>query len=345
LSRYGLSCCVAAAMLAACGGSQQPIGAPGAMQQGRAITTHAEHSNSWALTMLHTFKGSPNDGAFPIGSLFALGNELYGATDDGGAKFGGTIFEINTSGTESVLHSFNGNRDGFDPAAGPIGAHSTLYGTTCLGGADDKGTIYELSTSGRERVLYRFKGLGGSHNRSATDDGSCPDASLVLTNETLYGTTRSGGTAGPCCDGGCGTVFNFDLPSGKEKVLYRFRCGADGESPTDLIPVNGKLYGVTLYGGTSGCVIGGCGTVYEIDTSGHKRTLYAFKGRTDGTTPLNLVDVSGRVYGTTWRGGASYCSNGTMIVGCGTIFEIDASGHKRTVHSFEGFPTVRFRAT
>jgi len=31
LGRYALSSCVAAAMLAACGGSQPPIGAPGAM--------------------------------------------------------------------------------------------------------------------------------------------------------------------------------------------------------------------------------------------------------------------------------------------------------------------------
>jgi uncharacterized repeat protein (TIGR03803 family) len=325
-------------MLAGCGGSQPPIGT---IPQTSTKRMHAELSNPWTLKVLHVFKGYPDDGADPTGSLFALGNELYGVTQSGGAKFDGTIFEINHSGTESVLHSFNGSPDGFDPAAGLIGEHSTLYGTTCLGGVDDKGTIYELSTSGKERVLYSFNGPSGSRDRSKTDDGSCPDASLVLTNETLYGTTRFGGTAGPCCDSGCGTVFSFDLSSGKESVLYRFRCGSDGESPTDLIRANGKLYGVTLYGGTSGCIYG-CGTVYEVDTSGHKRTLYSFKGRTDGTAPLSLVEVSERIYGTTLEGGASYCSNGTMNVGCGTIFEIDASGHKRTVHSFEGSPDGAF---
>ena len=36
-SRYALISCVAAAMLAACGGSQPPIGAPGAMPQASAI--------------------------------------------------------------------------------------------------------------------------------------------------------------------------------------------------------------------------------------------------------------------------------------------------------------------
>ncbi|MGA7201590.1 MAG: hypothetical protein WBX26_07160 [Candidatus Cybelea sp.] len=45
--RYALTSCVAAAMLAACGGSQPPIGAPGAMPQTLAIATHAGHGKSW----------------------------------------------------------------------------------------------------------------------------------------------------------------------------------------------------------------------------------------------------------------------------------------------------------
>lgn len=46
-SRYSLSFS-AAALLAACGGAQ-PIGAPGAMPQSRAIANHAEHGGSWML--------------------------------------------------------------------------------------------------------------------------------------------------------------------------------------------------------------------------------------------------------------------------------------------------------
>src|ERR1700728_389190 len=43
---------VTAAMLpliAACGGSQPPIGAPGAMPQASAIATHADRGKSWML--------------------------------------------------------------------------------------------------------------------------------------------------------------------------------------------------------------------------------------------------------------------------------------------------------
>ncbi|MFY9709172.1 MAG: hypothetical protein WAK88_03280 [Candidatus Cybelea sp.] len=49
LSRYALSSCAAAAMLAACGGSRPPIGAQGAMPQTSPIAAHAERGKSWML--------------------------------------------------------------------------------------------------------------------------------------------------------------------------------------------------------------------------------------------------------------------------------------------------------
>ena len=39
----------AAALLAACGGSQPPIGAPGAIPQSPAIAQHATRGKSWML--------------------------------------------------------------------------------------------------------------------------------------------------------------------------------------------------------------------------------------------------------------------------------------------------------
>ncbi len=44
-----LTSCIAAALLAGCGGSQPPIGAPGAMPQTSAIATHARSGKSWML--------------------------------------------------------------------------------------------------------------------------------------------------------------------------------------------------------------------------------------------------------------------------------------------------------
>jgi WD40 repeat protein len=48
-SRYVLGSCVAAAMLAACGELQPPIGAPGAMTQTSAVAAQAERGTSWML--------------------------------------------------------------------------------------------------------------------------------------------------------------------------------------------------------------------------------------------------------------------------------------------------------
>jgi hypothetical protein len=49
VSCCALGICVATALLAACGGSQPPIGAPGTMPQSRATTTYAERGGSWML--------------------------------------------------------------------------------------------------------------------------------------------------------------------------------------------------------------------------------------------------------------------------------------------------------
>jgi hypothetical protein len=45
--RCALGICAAAAMFAGCGGSQPPVGAPGAMPQSQAVATHAAHGTSW----------------------------------------------------------------------------------------------------------------------------------------------------------------------------------------------------------------------------------------------------------------------------------------------------------
>ena len=47
--RCVLSACAAVAMLPGCGGSQPPIGAPGAMLQPSAIAMHADRGKSWML--------------------------------------------------------------------------------------------------------------------------------------------------------------------------------------------------------------------------------------------------------------------------------------------------------
>jgi hypothetical protein len=49
LNRYVLSISAAATLLTACGGSQPPIGAPGAIPQNRVAATHVDRGGSWML--------------------------------------------------------------------------------------------------------------------------------------------------------------------------------------------------------------------------------------------------------------------------------------------------------
>ncbi len=93
------------------------------------------------------------------------------------------MFKLSSSGTETVLHSFEGGTDGAYPEAGLIADSSgNLYGTTRnAGGAPGYGTVFKLSPGGTETVLYSF--TGGS-------DGVNPTASLIADSSgNLYGTT------------------------------------------------------------------------------------------------------------------------------------------------------------
>jgi uncharacterized repeat protein (TIGR03803 family) len=171
-------------------------------------------------------------------------------------------------------------------------------------------------------VLYSFKG--------APDDASTPEAALVDLNGMLYGTTLEGGAED------AGAIFTI-APSGEEQLLYSFKGYGSGSrtrsAPSDLIDVNGTLYGTTQSGGTNAK-----GSIFTIAASGKVSVLYSFKGCTidDGDSPSgDLLDVNGKLYGTT-RFGGSTCS--ASFGGCGTVFSIAPSGSENVLYSFKCYP-------
>ncbi|MGC9993631.1 MAG: choice-of-anchor tandem repeat GloVer-containing protein [Candidatus Cybelea sp.] len=330
--RNTLSSCVAVAMLAGCGGSQPPIGVPGAIPQTSAIALYADRNASSILAearvnyrVRYSFTGDP-DGAGPGAGLLALNGRLYGTTSSGGANNDGTVFAITQQGTETVLYSFTGGTDGSDPGASLIDVNGTLYGTTELGGTANSGTVFAVTTSGKEKALHSFGGSG---------DGATPVASLLDVKGTLYGTTRNGGAN--CSSGDCGTVFKI-TKSGKETVLHSFGGSGDGATPVAaLINVKGKLYGTSLKGGVTSshsCTYtrfdSSCGTVFSITTSGVENVLYRFAGIPNAQNPAAaLTNVNGKLYGTTEFGGTS-CGPPH----CGTVFSITTSGKEKILYSF-----------
>jgi len=97
-------------------------------------------------SVLYSFAGSP-DGASPVAALIhdAAGT-LYGTTQNGGAFNDGTVFKLDTTGEETVLHSFTGAADGKSPDAALIrDAGGNLYGTTYGGGAFGFGTVFKIA--------------------------------------------------------------------------------------------------------------------------------------------------------------------------------------------------------
>lgn len=97
-------------------------------------------------TIVHSFKGGTEDGAYPHAGVVDARGTLYGTTNLGGAKSIGTVFAITGSGKESVLHSFvGGTADGDYPVATLLYANRTLYGTTFYGGSSGAGTVFALT--------------------------------------------------------------------------------------------------------------------------------------------------------------------------------------------------------
>ena len=186
--------------------------------------------------VVYSFLNFPN-GASPYAPLTrdSTGN-LYGTTNQGGESNLGVVFELDTSGKETVLHSFRGGADGANPYSGLLRSSSgTIYGTTYQGGTDNAGVVFEIGPSGHEKVLYTF--TGGA-------DGGNPYAGVIADSAgNLYGTTYYGGTAN------AGVVYKL-APSGQETVLYSFSGGADGSNPRAglISDSDGNLYGTTVSG-------------------------------------------------------------------------------------------------
>jgi len=224
------------------------------------------------------------------------------------------------AGNLNVVHSFGtplGNI-GVEPAAGLVaGSDGTLYGTTTSGGTHDFGVVYELATNGECLVLWNF--ANGT-------DGANPYGDLLLSGNTLYGTTA--GTGG---GSSLGNVFKINLDGSGFASLYNFTNGSDGSFPAAGLILDGGV----LYGTASGGGDGGDGTVFKVNTNGSGFVvLKSFTARDpvtytnmDGTFPHGrLVLSAGTLFGTAAYGGDN---------NQGTVFAVQTNGSGfRTLHVF-----------
>jgi uncharacterized repeat protein (TIGR03803 family) len=285
-------------------------------------TVFALNANGTGFTNLYSFtarsgSGANSDGVRPRAGLILSGNTLYGAALQGGSSGNGTVFAVSTNGTGFTnLHSFTYGSDGADPVAGLILSGNTLYGTAYGGGSSGHGTVFAVQTNGTGFTsLYSFAATSNYTN----SDGANPQAGLILSGNTLYGTAVQGGSSG------VGTVFAVQTNGTGFTNLHSFTYGSDGGYPNvGLILSGNTLYGTAWGGGSSDY-----GTVFAVHTDGTGFTnLHSFN-YSDGANPQAGLILSGNaLYGTAYRGGS---------LGYGTVFAVHTDGMGFTnLHNFTG---------
>lgn len=285
----------------------------GASGHGTAFSVNTDGTD---FTNLHNF--SYSTGAHPEAGLILSGNTLYGTT-----AFD-SIFSINANGTNFTnLHNFVwGGSEGNTPEAGLVLAGSTLYGTTSQGGTSvfpGPGTIFAINTNGSGFTnLYSFTTPPGSVITNT--DGATPLATLILSGNTLYGTTRNGGNFG------YGTVFAVNTNGAGFTTLHHFTGDNDGAWIQARLVLSGDtLYGTARAGGIPS-IQNGYGTLFSLKTNGADFTvLHSF---TNLVYPNGLNLSGDTLYGTTVEGGSS---------NKGTVFAIKTNGTSFTnLHDFNG---------
>jgi len=86
-------------------------------------------------TVLYSFTNTNGDGAGPAaGVVLDPAGNIYGSTSIGGNDDYGVVFMLDTSGKETILHSFTGGADGAEPSGVVLDAAGNIYGTTPEGG-------------------------------------------------------------------------------------------------------------------------------------------------------------------------------------------------------------------
>ena len=234
--------------------------------------------------------------------------------------------------TFTVLKTFNPNINltGLHAkgtlAQGPDG---TLYGVTTDGGAGAAGVVFRIQTNGTGFTVLKNFPLTDV-TTGTNSDGANPQAGLLLSGSTLFGTAANGGS------GGNGTVFSLNTNGTSFTVLKNFTVldkntstNSDGANPmAALVVSNGVLYGTAQNGGA-----GAVGTIFRVNTNGTGFTnIYSFTGVNDGANPAAGLVLSGStLYGTAQYGGDS---------DDGTVFSISTNGTSfNRLHSFSGSGT------
>jgi len=281
-----------------------------------------------SLTLLSSFTPTMGLGT---GLTASSDGNFYGTTVGAGLSCSpgvscGTLFSVTPSGVFTDIHDFMGGADGEGPQVPPLeGLDHRLYGTTDLGGRFGSGTGYIATPAGEVSILGSkgdaakkilvfnpaqnvFYGVSANTVFKATPfgkltvlynfgNGNGPWSLVQGSDDSLYGTTFSGGDRN--CNGGngCGMIYRITR-TGRFQVVHNFEPG-QGRAPTTLLQASdGSLYGTTLTDLTNNA-----GTIFKVAPDGTFSVLYNFTSAT-GQNPQSLFQhTNGLFYGLTEDGG------------------------------------------
>lgn len=197
------------------------------------IASAADLSQYWHLYSLRTNGTGPKElesfsssnGRGPGYSVILSNNDtmIYGMSSSEPSGGQGFIYKIKPNGTGyKDMYDFTlaTGIDGEYPVGNLLlaGNGKLLYGMTPQGGKNGTGNIFSITTSGTFTNLYTtIEGTNGQN----------PEGSLIasVTGDTLFGTTKSGGTEG------YGVIFAFIVNS----------------SPTGVPTINQALKNMVVY--------------------------------------------------------------------------------------------------
>jgi len=319
--------------------SSSPTG-PGAQPASAATAVPTIPS----IESVYSFQGT--DGAWARGSLTRSGSTLFGRTSIGGKANSGTIFSVQTNGSQfKKLFDFP---SGGDNVVGNQPHHNfmllagqTLVGAALLGGNELGGQLCQKQDPGAPAVdtkgngtLYTIQVDGTGFNAIKLFDGP-PNDTCCAHSPPIFsadGTFLFGLTAGGGANNG-GTIYSVNLDGSNFQSLYSF-AASSGDQPHGVLTYDSsgtKLLGITSRDGTAKDGKTGAGVVFLFDPSNaNYQVLWTFENGDPNNGSTNdhgfLTRIGTALYGTTELGGAF--NNGIVF----TINE-DGTGFQ-ILHSF-----------
>ncbi len=183
-----------------CSDGSEPSGRPIIDKAGNlyGVTTYGGASGDGAVfkltpkheySVLYSFNGV-NDAGGPDGSLIQDSEGLmYGCAGGNEVGSNGAIFSITTDGTFSIIYSFTGGEDGFNPVCPMIlDSAGNLYGVTYNGTATGASSPeFKITPKGEDTTIYTA-GSGGA------GPGLAMDKAGNIYGESYFGGSKGEGT-------------------------------------------------------------------------------------------------------------------------------------------------------